>query len=338
MKKTLIGLTLTLLLVAAIMAYAAFDLYQYMNSPIQENNASSASLTITPGDNFDRIMEKLRRVELIESPFKLKLVARWKGFGRKIQTGEYRLSKNMTPLELLEALSRGRVVLYSVTIPEGFNIRQVAERIDASGLARFDQFLSAATDPKLANHLNIPADTVEGYLFPDTYSFARTAGAEKIIKIMVDQLRKNFPSGWEKRAGELGFSVHEILTLASIIEKETGVADERPFIASVFHNRLAKNMRLESDPTVIYGIKNFDGNLTRSDLKKPTPYNTYKIRGLPPGPIANPGLASIRAALYPEDTDYLYFVAKPDRTHHFSKTLSDHNQAVRKYQLTSDRP
>jgi len=338
MKKILIAAGVLFLLAGAIMAYGAFDLYQYMNAPIQAKNPSGAFITISPGDNFERIMEKLRAVDLIEHPFKFELTARWKGFGRKIQAGEYRLSNEMTPLEMLQALASGRVVLHSVTIPEGFNIRQVAKRIDASGLAGFERFLSAATDPKFAARLNIPADTVEGYLFPDTYSFARSAGAEKIIKTMIDELRRHFTHQWKKRAQELGFSVHEIITLASIIEKETGVADERVLIASVFHNRLAKNMRLESDPTVIYGIKDFDGNLTRSDLKKQTPYNTYRIHGLPPGPIANPGLASIRAALYPARTEYLYFVAKPDRTHHFSKTLSAHNQAVNKYQLSSGSP
>jgi len=338
MKKILIALFVSFLLAAAVISYAAIDLYQYMNSPIRKTNPQSAFFTIEPGDDFDRIKQTLQTANLIESPFKLELIARLKGFERKIQAGEYRLSNQMTPVELLEALTRGRVILYRVTIPEGFNIHQVAKRLAAAELADADTFLSAATDPALTKQLNIPADTFEGYLFPDTYSFARTAAAEKIIKTMVGQLRGNIPAKWEARARELGFSMHEIITLASIIEKETGVSEERAIIASVFHNRLQKNMRLESDPTVIYGIKDFDGNLTRVHLNQKTPYNTYKIKGLPPGPIANPGLASIRAALYPEDTDYLYFVAKPDRTHHFSETLAAHNQAVRKYQLSSGRP
>lgn len=338
MKKLLIGLCVGLLLAAAVITYAAYDLYCYMYTPIQKNNPQIVTFTISPGDNFDRIIDKLHKAGLVDNPFKFELIARWKGFGRKIQAGEYQFSKDIPPFWLLHALANGHVALHRITIPEGFNIRQVAERVDASGFARFEQFLAAATNPTFAKRLNVPADTFEGYLFPETYSFARTAGAEKIIRTMVGQLRKHLTPERKKRARELGFSVHEIITLASIIEKETSVAEERALIASVFHNRLAKNMRLESDPTVIYDIEDFDGNLTRADLEKSTPYNTYKIKGLPPGPIANPGLAAIRAALYPEETEYLYFVAKPDRTHHFSKTLGAHNQAVRKYQLSSGRP
>ena len=157
---------------------------------------------------------------------------------------------------------------------------------------------------------------------------------EKIISTMVQRFRSIFTPAWEDRAGHYGFTVHQVVTLASIIEKETGASFERPLISSVFHNRLKKKMRLESDPTVIYGIKNFDGNLTRKHLKTHTPYNTYKIRGLPAGPIANPGRASLEAALFPDDTAYLYFVSKKDSTHHFSNNLKEHNRAVRKYQLS----
>ena len=150
---------------------------------------------------------------------------------------------------------------------------------------------------------------------------------------MVQRFRSVFKPEWEERAASFGFTVHEVVTLASIIEKETGATFERPLISSVFHNRLRKKMRLESDPTVIYGIKDFNGNLTRKHLKTRTPYNTYKIRGLPAGPIANPGRASLEAALFPEKTKYIYFVSKKDRTHYFSTNLKEHNRAVRKYQL-----
>jgi UPF0755 protein len=154
---------------------------------------------------------------------------------------------------------------------------------------------------------------------------------------MVQRFRETISDRWRARADELGLTLHEIVTLASIIEKETGVPEERPLIASVFHNRLRKGMRLETDPTVIYGIEDFDGNLTRKHLRTPTPYNTYLIKGLPPGPIASPGRASLEAALYPADTDYLFFVARKDRTHQFSSTLEEHQKAVRKYQLRRRR-
>jgi UPF0755 protein len=181
--------------------------------------------------------------------------------------------------------------------------------------------------------LNVPADSFEGYLFPDTYFFPRGVLAKDIITTMVNRFWTQFGVDWKERADELGLSVHEVITLASIIEKETGVSSERPIISSVFHNRLKKRMRLESDPTVIYGISDFDGNITRKHLDTHTPYNTYRIRGLPPGPIANPGAAAIESALFPAETDYLFFVSKKDRTHKFSTTILEHNRAVRKYQL-----
>jgi UPF0755 protein len=335
---TFFTLLAILLVFSGVAGYAAYDLYLYMHAPLAPQHSEPQRLVIAPGDNFAAITEKLEEAGLVDERLKFEVLARWKGYERSLKAGEYRLAPSLTPLELLVTLNKGLVVLYPVTIPEGFNIRQVASRVEKAGLSDHETFLSAATDPALARELEIPADTVEGYLFPDTYSFARGADAEKIIRTMTAQLRSNFPGEWEKRAEALGLSIHEVITLASIIEKETGVAHERPLIASVFHNRLAKNMRLQTDPTVIYGIKDFDGNLTRHHLEEMTPYNTYRIRGLPPGPIANPGLASIRAALYPAETDYYYFVAKPDRTHQFSATLAEHNRAVRKYQLSSGRP
>jgi len=338
MKKTLIVLLIGFVMLAAALAYGAMDLYHYMHTPILEDQSSTTRMKIEPGDHFRVIVKKLQAASLVDHPLKFEITARWKGFARNLQAGEYRISHQMTPLEVLSALNKGEVMLHRVTIPEGFNIRQVAARMAAKGLADVDAFIAAATDPELAGKLNIPADTVEGYLFPDTYAFAQTVSAEKIIRTMTGQLWQHFPEKWQDRAREMKLSVHEIITLASIIEKETGAPEERKIIASVFHNRLEKNMRLETDPTVIYGIKDFDGNLTREHLKQHNPYNTYQVRGLPPGPIANPGLASIRAALYPADTEFLFFVSRRDGTHQFSETLQEHNQAVRKYQLSPRRP
>jgi UPF0755 protein len=185
--------------------------------------------------------------------------------------------------------------------------------------------------------MGITADTLEGYLFPDTYYFPSGLESKSIITAMVKQFRIAFKPEWQTRAEELGMSVHEVVTLASIIEKETGAPEERPLISSVFHNRLKKGMRLETDPTVIYGIPDFDGNIKRRHLNTYTPYNTYKIKGLPPGPIASPGAAALEAALYPAQSKYLYFVSKKDGTHQFSATIKEHNAAVRKYQLRKKR-
>ena len=192
--------------------------------------------------------------------------------------------------------------------------------------------MAAAHDPELIKRWKIPNDSLEGYLFPDTYYFHKGASALDVAGSMLEQFKHNISPEWRERADALGFSMHQIITLASLIEKEAGVATERPIISAVYHNRLRNNIRLQCDPTVIYAIPNFDGNLTRKHLRLDSPYNTYRYRGLPPGPIANPGRASIEAALYPADVDYQYFVSRNDGTHQFSTTLRQHNNAVIKYQ------
>jgi UPF0755 protein len=189
-----------------------------------------------------------------------------------------------------------------------------------------------ATDRPFLKSLGISAETVEGYLYPDTYRFARPTTAKDVMRAMVDQLGQVLTQEWQVRAKDIHMTIHEVLTLASVIEKETGSGDERPHISSVFHNRLRKKIPLQSDPTVIYGLPNFDGNLHKKDLSHPSPYNTYRWAGLPPGPIASPGAESIRAALYPAPSAYLYFVSKNDGTHEFSTNLIEHNKAVEKYQ------
>jgi UPF0755 protein len=239
----------------------------------------------------------------------------------------------MAPDLILDILVSGKVYLYHLTVPEGFNLSQIAAAVEKTGLCKSSDFLSKSKDPALLQALGIKADSLEGYLFPDTYFFPAGTSCEKILRTMGDHFVARFSDEWQKQAADLGFSVHQIVTLASIIEKETGNPDERPLIASVFHNRIKKGMRLESDPTVIYGIKDFDGNITRKHLADHTPYNTYKIKGLPPGPIASPGLLSIEAALHPASTKFLYFVSKKDGSHHFSSNIQEHIKAVRKYQL-----
>jgi UPF0755 protein len=239
----------------------------------------------------------------------------------------------MSPIKIFDALVNGRVHLHRLTIPEGYNLKQIAAVIADTGLVSEQDILGIVHNADLAQKYDINGATFEGYLFPDTYYFPKHISPEKMIATMVKRFWTVFKPEFITQARNIGFSIHEVITLASIIEKETGVAFERPIISSVFHNRLKSKMRLETDPTVIYGIENFDGNITRKHLNTPTPYNTYKISGLPPGPIANPGLKSIEAALYPADTDFLYFVSKKDRTHHFSTNFKEHQRAVRKYQL-----
>jgi UPF0755 protein len=305
------------------------NLKHYAERPI----APTAVITIPPGQPLKTTAAVLFKNEIITSPLKFDLVARLKGYDKRLKAGEYALSATMTPIQIMEKMVKGQVELYKLTVPEGLNIYQIADLVARAGFAENSAFIAAATNADLARKNSIPAETFEGYLFPETYYFPKKVSVETIISTMVKRFWKVFNTAWKERANQLGFSIHQIVTLASIIEKETGAPFERPLISSVFHNRLKRKMRLESDPTVIYGLKDFDGNLKRADLETPTPYNTYKIMGLPVGPIANPGADSLKAALYPADTKFIYFVSKKDRTHKFSTNLKDHNQAVRKYQL-----
>lgn len=319
-----------------VLAWQGVGLYRYAHHPAGGGGAEEI-VSVTPGENFTALAAKLEQNGIITQVSKFKVLAVLKGVDKKLKAGEYPLSAAMTPIEVLDVLVSGKSYLYRFTIPEGFTLRQIAEEVAANELGQSDEFIALATSPEYVATLNIEADTLEGYLFPDTYYFPKSVSEDTIIRKMVARFNEQFPAEWHQRARELHRSVHEIVTLASIIEKETGAPFERPIIASVFHNRLGKKMRLESDPTVIYGIPDFDGNIKRIHLATPTPYNTYKIRGLPPGPIANPGSDAIKAALYPAETDYLFFVSKKDNTHHFSTNIREHQEAVRKYQLRRRR-
>lgn len=328
--KRLITVLAVVLVGAAVWLW--MDLYHFAHNPAALDDTQHI-IAVIPGETFNALTVKLKHNGIIADTLRFKLLARIQGNDKNLKAGEYALTAAMTPRQVLDTLVNGKVLLHRLTIPEGYNIDQIAFEVARAGLTEAKDFKARATDPTLVKRLDIEGPSVEGYLFPDTYYFPKGVTAQAIIEKMVQSFRQNFSDEWRRRADELHFSVHDIVTLASIIEKETGDPAERPIIASVFHNRLKKRMRLESDPTVIYGIENFDGNLTRRHLSTATPYNTYVIRGLPPGPIANPGRASIEAALYPAQTDYLFFVSKKDGTHHFSSTIQEHTQAVRKYQL-----
>jgi UPF0755 protein len=321
-----------LLVGVVLLALLMLDIYHYAGRPAGDD-ISVRVINVLPGQRFSDLAVLLNERGIITHPKKFKLFAQIKGYDKRIKAGEYRLSASLSPRQVLEIMVSGKVALHKFTIPEGFNIYQIDSIFAEKDFLAEKAFVRAASNPELVKDKGFEAHTFEGYLFPDTYYFPKGVVAEDIITSMVNRFREVFSTEWESRAVQLGMTVHQIVTLASIIEKETGAAFERPLISSVFHNRLKKRIRLSSDPTVIYGIKDFDGNITRKHLKARTPYNTYLIKGLPPGPIANPGIDSIEAALYPAETNYLYFVSKKDGTHHFSINIKDHNKAVRKYQL-----
>ena len=260
----------------------------------------------------------LERERLIKSRSAFVLLGKFQSADRKIHAGEYELNPSMTPAEILSRLLNGQVLLHSITIPEGLTITQIADLVSQQGLADRAEFLRLAKDPAFVASLGIKAETLEGYLYPNTYKFPRGVKAREVLAAMVEQLRQMVGPDLLARMQELKMTMHEVLTLASVIEKETGSGGERAEISAVFHNRLKKHIPLQSDPTVIYGLPAFDGNLHKKDLSSPSPYNTYRVQGLPPGPIANPGIQAIRAALYPSDSRSLYFVSRNDGTHQFS--------------------
>ena len=234
---------------------------------------------------------------------------------------------------MLDRLVAGDVVKIRITIPEGFTLREIASRVAANGVGTAGQFLQAANAPERLKKLGIPGESLEGYLFPETYTVTGTTSVDEVVRAMVLQFERQLTAELLLAARQRGLDRHALVTLASIVQKEAGNVAEMPLIAAVFHNRLRKGMRLQADPTVIYGIAGFDGNLTRRHLETPTPYNTYTQSGLPPGPIASPGLAALRAAAMPASSNALYFVARGDGRHEFSSTLEAHSRAVRRYQL-----
>ena len=302
----------------------------YLITPAQEGIPDQIFF-VEDGSTLRQVADELEKKEIIRSRNLFLVWTRFLGHARHIKAGEYRLNPGMSPLDILETLSSGAIVTHPVTIPEGYSRMQIAELLAAKGLVGKDEFLALTGDPDVATHYGIAGPDLEGYLYPDTYQFSRGFSAASIIDVMVRHFRK-VTEHFRDHVKTSGMTLEQIVILASIVEKETGRAEERPMIASVFLNRLKKGNRLESDPTVIYGIKDFDGNLKKKDLIRHSPYNTYVIRGLPPGAIANPGKEAIKAVLFPADTSYMYFVSKNDGSHHFSETLAEHNRAVRIYQ------
>lgn len=330
-KKATIIIGVILLVIAGFTVGSYIILNQYGNTPISDLKRDVV-VQIRPGQSFRDTIKQLHEVGLLPTPKKFNLLARIKRLDTKIQAGEYNLSPRITPNEMLNILTTGRTILYTVTIPEGYNLYQIGELLENNGILNSRIFVEAVLDPEPVPKTGIEGNSLEGYLFPDTYLFPKAIEADTVIKTMTNRFREVFMPEWEKRSDSIRFSLHDVVILASIVEKETGDPSERPLIASVFLNRLKQGMRLESDPTVIYGIKDFNGNLTRKDLLTYTPYNTYRIKGLPPGPISNPGLDSLKSILNPADKPHLYFVSKNNGTHHFSRTIKEHNRAVNKYQ------
>ncbi len=318
------ALAIGLILVLVLLFFAI----QWAFVPIDwRAQADSVHVVIEPGDSMNRVVEKLKDAKLIEGGTGLVTLARILGKDRHIQAGRYDFERGLTLYSVFRKLTEGDVTLSEVTIPEGLTLRQIAGILKRHIQIDSANFVNLAEDRQFSHSLGIPGSNLEGYLFPDTYRFSWGTSSEEAAKTLVGQFWKIFTDSLRKRADEIGFSLTQAVTLASMIEAEARDGDERDLISAVYHNRLKRGMLLQCDPTVIYALPDLNRQLLLKDLDVDSPYNTYKHPGLPPGPICNPGRASIAAALYPADADYLYFVARGDGSHVFSRTLRQHNNA-----------
>lgn len=318
--------------VTPICAFLAIGLMLvYLIMPVSFDN-EWREVRIPEGSNYSEGLGLLQEGRIIEGRIALLLLGKVTGRDRELKPGYYNLSASMSPLEIFDILIEGRTIQFTVTIPEGSTLVDIKKKLMDLGLMDEGSW-RLVNDSAFIAGLGIDARSLEGYLYPDTYKFQKGTTPETVLRRLAKRLDEIFDAALRKRAVELGMTMNEVLTMASIIEKEAVFDIERPVISAVYHNRLKKRMRLQADPTVLYGLGRIERRIRYRDLKRKTPYNTYAIRGLPPGPIASPGIKSIRAALYPDDVDFLFFVSKNDGTHYFSRTNKEHARAVALYQL-----
>jgi UPF0755 protein len=318
----------------------ALWLFIYAQTPITPDKGETVTIDIPTGTGFFEVTDLLSRAGLVKNKPLFYTLAALKRAARSIRAGEYEFSTAQTPLQMLDKLIRGEIKYYRVTIPEDLSMKEIAEKLKEFKLIDEDAFFDLAYDKAFLSSLGIKASSVEGYLFPDTYFLTRSMSTRQIMRIMVDRFFQKVSKPMFDAAAQKGLTPHQYVTFASLVGKETGYRAEKPTIAAVFFNRLRIGMPLQSDPTAVYDLKDFDGVVLRSHYRRISPYNTYIIKGLPPGPIANPGLDSFQAVLKPADVDYLYFVAQKDGTHFFSSTLDQHYEAflrVRKLKRNSQK-
>ena len=295
-------------------------------------------VVIPSGTSFAETARLLEEAGVVSDAQRLRVLARFRGDARQVRAGEYLFEEAAVPDGVLDRLVAGDVRRYRVTIPEGFSLREIGSALTLAGFGESEAFGRLARDGEFLQGLGIAADSLEGYVFPETYTFVAGMSAERMIRAMVQQMRLRLTPEIEEAARGFGLDTHQLLTLASIIQKEAANREEMPLVSAVFHNRLRLRMPLQADPTVVYGIEDFDGVITRRHLDAVTPYNTYRIPALPPGPIASPGEDALRAAAFPAEADYLFFVAGGEGGHVFSRTLEEHNRAVREYRrIMSER-
>jgi UPF0755 protein len=324
-----------LLLVAAGAAAAWF--YARVREPYRGFAGTEQFVEIPPGAGSRTIGERLVQGGVVRDPYTFRLAMWLSGDKtRHLKAGEYRFDHPMTPAEVIDKIARGDVYVVHLTFPEGLTSFDMAKIFESHGLGPAASFVAAVNDVAAIKEIDPDATTLEGYLFPDTYAVPRRTDASKLVRLMVAEFARAWTPDLRAAAAERQMTTHQVVTLASIVEKETAQASERQVVAAVYANRLRIGMPLQCDPTVIYALQRagtYDGNIHKTDLAIDSPYNTYRYPGLPPGPIASPGKASLAAAVHPADADYLYFVSRNDGTHVFSRTLDEHNRNVQKFQI-----
>ena len=330
MPQRIIGLTI--ILASFVFAWLMMDFNNFIDTPLGIPTDGEV-YELRPGSTVSTLANDLHEMGYLDKPFYLRLLARWDGSAKKIKAGEYQFSPGMNPRDLLNLLTSGKVMSYSLTLVEGWNFKQVLQAVGQH--SALTQTLKDLPPGEIMKELGYPDEHPEGRFLPDTYRFPRGTTDKAFLRRAHEAMRKILEREWPERQEGLPLKTpYEALILASIVEKETGLASERPAIAGVFIRRLKKGMKLQTDPTVIYAMGDeYKGNIRRRDLKRDSPYNTYVYKGLTPTPISMPGADAIRSVLHPEDGKALYFVARGDGSHQFSATLKEHNQAVRKYQL-----
>jgi UPF0755 protein len=304
--------------------------------PYKGYDASEQFVELVQGDGSQTMARKLTEAGVIRDRWAFRVAVWRRGAGRRLKAGEYRFDRPMTVEDVVDKIARGDVYQRSITFPEGLSIAEMSRLFESHGFGPAADFVAAARDASLIRDLDRAAKDLEGYLFPETYLLARRAGPTELVQMMVRRFRQVLTDDMAASLRRQGRSLREAVTLASIVEKETASADERPTVAGVYRKRLEIGMPLQCDPTVIFALERlgrYHGNLTRENLQVDSPYNTYKYPGLPPGPIASPGRSSLEAAVSPREVDYLYFVSRNDGTHVFAATLDEHNRNVRKYQV-----
>ncbi len=330
-------LVLMLIFAAIVLNFCIVPVYLFSHTPVV--TGKPVKIEIKPGSKGYQIIRKLTeklQLSALDSK-KFYILLKLSGHDKNLKPGEYEILCYSTPLDIIDQLFKGKIIKYTIVIPEGSTLFDIAEKLEQIGLADRKKILELAKDPLFIKSLGLSAPSLEGYLFPDTYIFTRHDTPSTILSTMVKEFKRRFKPEWIKRAEKMGFTVHQVVTLASIVEKEAVKDEERPIIAAVFINRLKIGMPLQSDPTAVYDIPNFKGPIRKSHLHRNSPYNTYIIKGLPPSPICNPGEASIKAVLFHKKVPFFYFVSKGDGTHFFSKTYGEHLKHIKRVRPTKKK-